>query len=228
MAHPSTARLLTTAGGALALVLLLSVLSGPALARAAGHSTSPDPSPQPASGSAGAAPSPDPAPQAAPVGSSQSSSSAGTPRADIPNSSPGSSAIVPIGGAPQATVVPAAGGSPTGGGSSTEGGSSTRGSGSAVVAPVTGVPVRAGHRARASAKRAKSVRVPARRIPRAQARRGRGGPNPFEAATLVASPSPSTHREGLSLLLASIGLLVLVAACGSTLRMLVRSEWRAG
>jgi hypothetical protein len=52
------------------------------------------------------------------------------------------------------------------------------------------------------------------------------GPNPFEVASSLVAPVPALHRDGLPLLFGSVGLLILVAACGSTLRMLVRAEAR--
>jgi hypothetical protein len=211
MARLSAAALLARLTGLIALALSLSALCGPALADASGHRASPDPSPQPAPGAATSAPTPDPAPQAGPSSSSTRSTSI-PPQQSTPGTQP---TVLPSIGAGGVGVAEAGVGS-------AEAGVGSGRTATTITAPNIQLAPRPTHR-RHVVKRPRAVRTVSRPPELEPAWRG---PDPFDVVSTVAVTAPSPRRDGLPLLLGSLGLLVLVVAGGSTLRMLLRIEGR--
>jgi hypothetical protein len=52
------------------------------------------------------------------------------------------------------------------------------------------------------------------------------GPYRLDVPNAISSPGPTPHKDGVLLLFGALGLIVLVLAGGSTLRVLVRMEGR--
>jgi hypothetical protein len=210
MARASAASTVARRGGRVLLGIVLVVLATSGVAHAG---ATPDPAPQSGAGPSTGGPAPDPTPQAASQPQTQSSPA---PRTDNP-------------AAPQVTTTS----SPV---RSSDAGQAAARAGVLGVTVVrsteaTTAPA-AGSQTQHKSLQSKRLALPSRRATRrsqawltAIAERAAapwGRRNPIDALIGVGSPSASTPRDGLLLLLAAVALLIIMLASGSLLRLLTR------